>query len=99
LLAVSLLLFFHSGVTSDEQPTEAIDYPMHRKWGRWLVYAVRVEGVSLIGNYRMTFSDTVRERGLKGLIAWLTAQNQAPIEGQYADHIRRLQASRCGKAP
>lgn len=73
----------------------AIDYPMHLKQGRWLVYDVRVEGVSLVSTYRTTFADQIRGRGLSGLIASLKQRNQAPMTAHDADHIRRLQANHC----
>lgn len=84
--------------TEIRQPGEAaiaIDYPMYRKLDRWLVYDVRVEGVSLVTNYRTTFADEIRGRGVPGLIAALKRQNQASMTADTADHIRSLQARHC----
>jgi phospholipid transport system substrate-binding protein len=36
-----------------------IDYRMHQRNGRWLVYDVIVEGVSLVGNYRTQFNSVI----------------------------------------
>jgi phospholipid transport system substrate-binding protein len=38
----------------------AIDYRTHQRAGRWLVYDVVVEGVSLVGNYRTQFNSIIR---------------------------------------
>lgn len=89
--------------TEIRQPGEAvigIDYPMYRKQERWLVYDVRVEGVSLVTNYRTTFAEKIAGSGVAGMIASLKQENQAPMTADTADHIRRLQARHCTpKAP
>jgi phospholipid transport system substrate-binding protein len=89
--------------TEIRQPGEAviaIDYPMYRRQQRWLVYDVRVEGVSLVTNYRTTFAEQIRDKGLSGLLAALRQQNEAPMKADTAAHIRRLQAKNCTiKAP
>src|SRR5207237_9579438 len=36
-----------------------VDYRMHLKNGRWLVYDVIIEGVSLVSNYRSQFNKVV----------------------------------------
>lgn len=89
--------------TEIRQPGEAviaIDYPMYRKQGRWLVYDVRVEGVSLVTNYRTTFAEEIRSKGLSGVIASLKQQNLAPMAAATAERIRALQAEHCpARAP
>jgi phospholipid transport system substrate-binding protein len=84
--------------TEIRQPGEAviaIDYPMYRKQERWLVYDVRVEGISLVTNYRTTFADEIKDKGVSGLIASLKRQNQASMTADTAEHIRSLQARHC----
>ena len=84
--------------TEIRQPGEAviaIDYPMYWKQERWLVYDVRVEGISLVTNYRTTFADEIKEKGVSGLIASLKRQNQASMTSDTAEHIRSLQARHC----
>ena len=86
--------------TEIRQPGEAviaIDYPMYRKQERWLVYDVRVEGISLVTNYRTTFADEIKDKGISGLIASLKRQNQASMTAETAAHIRSLQARHCPK--
>ena len=84
--------------TEIRQPGEAviaIDYPMYRKQEHWLVYDVRVEGISLVTNYRTTFADEIKDKGVSGLIASLKRQNQASMTADTAEHIRSLQARHC----
>ncbi len=53
----------------------AVDYRMYRKDDRWLAYDVKVEGVSLITNYRSSFSRLIRQKGIGALIEELAARN------------------------
>ncbi|MGD8207857.1 MAG: ABC transporter substrate-binding protein [Thiohalocapsa sp.] len=52
-----------------------IDYRMHNLSGRWKVYDVIIENVSLISNYRSQFRSTIGRHGVDGLIAELKAKN------------------------
>lgn len=84
--------------TEIRQPGEAavaIDYLMYRKQGRWMVYDVRVEGVSLVTNYRTTFAEEIYAKGLPRVIASLKQQNQAPMAQETAQRIRDLQSRHC----
>jgi phospholipid transport system substrate-binding protein len=45
-----------------------VDYRMHRKDGRWLVYDVNIEGVSLVNNYRSQFNSVIRSDGYAALV-------------------------------
>ena len=63
---------------SDGAPISA-DYSMHLREGRWLVYDVTIEGVSLISNYRSGFAQTIRAKGIDGLIADVAARNDARL--------------------
>ncbi len=84
--------------TEIRQPGEAviaIDYPMYRTQQRWLVYDVRVEGVSLVTNYRTTFAEEIRDKGLAGLIAELKLRNDEPLTAEAAARIRKLQVESC----
>ncbi len=47
-----------------------IRYRMHlSKDGRWLIYDVVIEEVSLVRNYRSSYRDIVKREGLSGLLA------------------------------
>lgn len=52
-----------------------VDYRMHKKDGRWLAYDVTVAGVSLLTNYRSTFTRMARKKGVDGLIEDLATRN------------------------
>lgn len=45
-----------------------IDYVLIQKEGRWFVYDVIIEGVSLISNYRSTYNEIIKKKGFPHLI-------------------------------
>jgi len=45
-----------------------IEYRMHRKGERWLVYDVIIEGVSLIANYRTQFNKIIQTSSYQELV-------------------------------
>jgi phospholipid transport system substrate-binding protein len=56
-----------------------IDYRMHGVDGRWRVFDVRIEGVSLVANYRAQFNRIVQQESFQGLVDRLRAQvDRAP---------------------
>ena len=55
-----------------------IDYRMHQKNGRWLVYDVIIEGVSLIANYRTQFNKVVQTESYPALVQKLRAKDVEP---------------------
>ena len=58
-----------------KQATEIpIDYRMFLNGGRWAVYDVSIEGISLIGNYRTQFNAVIQRSGFPDLVAKLTAK-------------------------
>lgn len=68
-------------VRSGAQPV-AVDYHMHLKDGRWLAYDLKIEGISLVTNYRSSFARINRQRGIDGLIAELQSKNDAATAGE-----------------
>jgi phospholipid transport system substrate-binding protein len=54
----------------------AIDYRMKRTANGWKVYDVVVENLSLVTNYRDSFSAEIGRTGIEGLIKALEAKNQ-----------------------
>jgi len=46
----------------------SIDYRMLRKDGRWMVYDVIIEGVSLVKNYRTQFREIIRKDSYQTLV-------------------------------
>jgi phospholipid transport system substrate-binding protein len=62
-----------------KQPTGqpvAVDYSMEKLAGSWKVYDVKIEGISLIENYRNTFNNEIQRTGVDGLIRALGDKNR-----------------------
>jgi len=58
-----------------KQETEIpVDYRMFLNGGRWAVYDVSIEGISLIGNYRTQFNAVIQRSGYPDLVAKLKAK-------------------------
>jgi phospholipid transport system substrate-binding protein len=47
----------------------------------WKVYDVAISGVSLVTNYRSSFSSIIRKDGMDGLIEQLDSHNGATVDG------------------
>ena len=52
-----------------------IDYKMHRLDGQWKVYDVVIDGISLVSNYRTSFSQEIRKSGIDSVIASMAQRN------------------------
>jgi phospholipid transport system substrate-binding protein len=61
-----------------------IDYRMYIKDGVWKVYDVSVDGISLVSNYRTSFSKEIRKDGLPKLIDRLAERNKSGVVGDDA---------------
>jgi phospholipid transport system substrate-binding protein len=57
-------------------PPVPIDYRMYDKNGKWLVYDLVVDNVSLIANYRDSFNTEIRRDGIDALIRHLGQMNK-----------------------
>lgn len=55
----------------------SLDYSLESQAEGWKVYDVVVGGVSLVTNYRESFSNEVRNSGIDGLLKSLRAKNQS----------------------
>jgi phospholipid transport system substrate-binding protein len=53
-----------------------VDYALYRRDTAWKVYDVRVNGISLVSNYRNTFGSKVRQDGIDSLIDDLAQRNK-----------------------
>lgn len=58
-----------------------IHYDLEKSAQGWRVFDVLVAGVSLVTNYRESFSREIRDRGIDGLINTLAAKNKSVREG------------------
>jgi phospholipid transport system substrate-binding protein len=61
---------------------------MHRKNGRWLVYDVNIEGVSLIANYRTQFNKVIQTESYDALVRRLRSK-EAPAASPAPRRSRR----------
>lgn len=59
---------------SSGQPV-AVDYSMEKTGDGWKVYNVKIEGISLVENYRNTFNSEIQKSGVDGLIKSLADKN------------------------
>ena len=55
-----------------------VDYRMHLVDGRWRVYDVNIEGVSLVSNYRTQFNKIVQTESYQVLVQKLRAKDAEP---------------------
>jgi phospholipid transport system substrate-binding protein len=59
-----------------------IDYSLQQTDKGWKVFDVTVAGVSLVINYRSSFGEEIKAKGIEGLIASLEAKNKSLEAGQ-----------------
>ena len=59
-----------------------LDYALEKKQDGWKVHDVIVAGVSLVTNYRDTFTQEVRANGVDGLIQMLATKNKQLESGK-----------------
>lgn len=62
-------------IQSGEKPIP-IDYMMEKSPAGWKVYDIAVDNISLITNYRSSFSSEINKNGVEGLIKVLKNKNQ-----------------------
>lgn len=58
----------------------AVDYNMEKTDAGWKVYNVKIEGISLVENYRNTFNTEVQKNGVDGLIKSLADKNRTMVQ-------------------
>jgi phospholipid transport system substrate-binding protein len=64
-----------------KQGTEIpVDYRLHKKGERWLVYDVVIEGVSLIANYRSQFNKIIQTSSYQELVKKMKNKQEEFIE-------------------
>lgn len=59
------------------KPDIPVNYDLEKTADGWKAFDLTIEGVSLVSNYRSTFSDQVQQSGIEGLIKTLAEKNQA----------------------
>ncbi|MBE2261021.1 MAG: ABC transporter substrate-binding protein [Candidatus Accumulibacter sp.] len=53
-----------------------LNYALDKQADGWKVYDVMVAGVSLVTNYRSSFAQEVRDKGIDGLVTMLSERNK-----------------------
>lgn len=64
-------------IKQNSGPPVAVDYSMEKTDSGWKVYNMKIEGISLIENYRNSFNTEIQKNGVDGLIASLAAKNRS----------------------
>lgn len=64
----------------------SVDYQLHQRGDRWLVYDVVVEGISLVANYRVQFNKVIQTSSFQALVAQLKAKHKEYTEEQAKLH-------------
>jgi len=62
-------------IQSGAQPIK-VNYALSKRTGKWLVFDIVIEGVSLVTNYRSQFSSEIRRNGMDTLIKKLAKKNK-----------------------
>lgn len=60
---------------SADAPPIPIDFSLYRKDGLWKVYDIKIDGISLVSNYRNTFGGEINRVQLSGLIEKIREKN------------------------
>jgi phospholipid transport system substrate-binding protein len=68
-------------VKESGKPPVSIDYRLVSEAGAWKVVDVTIENISLVTNYRSSFSQEVAKSGIDGLIKTLEDKNHSPSRG------------------
>jgi len=62
-------------IQSGAQPIR-VNYALSKRTGKWLVFDIVIEGVSLVTNYRSQFSSVIKKNGMDNLIKRLAKKNK-----------------------
>ena len=61
-------------------PRVPVSFSLFLKEGKWMMYDVNVDGISLVSNYRSSFATEVRRDGLDTLIERITTRNEELLQ-------------------
>lgn len=65
-----------SKVITAKRDEFTLDYRLMNKGGRWMVYDVVIEGVSLVSNYRTQFNNIIQRQGYGELVRKLRVKSE-----------------------
>ena len=54
-----------------------VDYSLTQAESQWLVHDVKIDGVSIVDNYRKSFTRTIKQENIDGLLKKMRLQQQA----------------------
>jgi len=63
-------------ITQHGGPSIPVNFSLHYNGGGWKVYDLKINGISLISNYRSTYATAIRRDGLDKLISDLAERNK-----------------------
>ncbi|MCK5640464.1 MAG: ABC transporter substrate-binding protein [Gammaproteobacteria bacterium] len=69
-------------IAQDGAPSLPIHYTLYQKDNVWKVIDIKVEGVSLVANYRSSFGTEIRKDGMEKLLVRLKRLNKKATEGK-----------------
>lgn len=69
-----------SEVLQSGGPTIPVDYRLRLKDDEWKVYDIKIDGVSLVTNYRGTFAQEMRKGGMEAVLKLLQEKNAKVTE-------------------
>lgn len=61
-------------------PSIPVDYSLRLKDDEWKVYDIKIDGISLVTNYRGTFAQEVRKGGIEAVLKMLHEKNSKVAE-------------------
>ena len=67
-------------INLSDGPEVPIDYSLRIKNDIWKVYDIKIDGISLVTNYRNSFASDINRVGIEGLIEKLLAKNASKSE-------------------
>lgn len=65
-----------SRVIQSDGPELSVNYSLRFHDGEWKVYDIVIDGISMVTNYRSTFSNEIRRNGIEGLLSALREKNR-----------------------
>ena len=82
-----------TSVQSAGNPAVGIDYRLYEKEGRWKVYDVVIEGISMMMNYRTVLSEKIRLEGIEAAICSFDSDKKLLASGSAVDNSVAAPAS------
>lgn len=63
-------------------PAIPVSYSLHKVQENWMVYDIKIDGISLVANYRTSFAAQIRRYGIDGLIDKLVEKHSSLASNQ-----------------